>query len=72
MSRFQALLTIRKCCLILNKSYSKFLIATPCKVSPGRNLEFVFYLFIRRHHRPDNAFRLIEPGKSNLLESRMK
>ena len=71
MSRFQALLAIRKCCLILNKSYSKFLMATPCKVSPGRNLEFAFYL-LRRQHRSDNAFSLIEPGQSNWLESWMK
>ena len=61
MSRFQALLTIGKCCLILNKSHSKFLMAIPCKVSPDRNLEIVFYL-LRRQDRPDNAFRLIKLG----------
>ena len=61
MSRFQALLTTGNCCLILNKSYSKFLMETPGKVSPGRNLEIAFYL-LRRQGRPDNAFRLIELG----------
>jgi len=51
MPHFQPLHTIgnsikitRKCCFIFNKSHLRFLMATPCKVSPGRNLEFAFYL----------------------------